>query len=74
MMTWIKRLFGVLDRTDAASERIALAMEGMATDIEAARGMLRDRLGIDGNEASLPAPALPAAEEPARRNGKKVTS
>jgi hypothetical protein len=67
MMQWLKRLFGVLDRGNAASERIALALEGMAADLEAARAMLRDRVGLE----EQPVAALPGSEEPTRRNGRK---
>lgn len=45
-MTWLKKLFGMMDRSDAASERIAVALEDMATALETARDRLNGRLGI----------------------------
>ncbi len=51
---WLKRLFGGMDRSEAASERIATALEGMAADLEAARDALRQRLGIEEQSAGEP--------------------
>ncbi len=69
MLNWIKSLFTRLDRGDAAAERIAVALEQMAGDIEAARDQLRNRLGIEAE----PAGVLANVEEPAR-NGRRKAS
>lgn len=64
MFTWLKALFGSMDRQTAAAERAAKAMEDIATDLESARDQFRARLGI---EAPTPAPVvvtpLPAKAE-----------
>jgi hypothetical protein len=59
-----------LDLTEAASERAATAMEGIADLLEQAHVALRQRL--QGAPDQTPAPALPdqAEKEPAR-NGRK---
>jgi hypothetical protein len=43
LITWLKRLFGGLDRTEAASECAAAAMEGIATLLEEAHAALLGR-------------------------------
>lgn len=55
MMNWIRNLFGRLDRGDVAAERIAIALEQMADDVEAARDALRGRLGIEAKNEEAPA-------------------
>ncbi len=70
MLNWIRGLFTRLDRGDAAAERIAVALEQMAGDVEAARDALRGRLGI---EAVEPAGVLANVEEPARNGRRKVS-
>jgi hypothetical protein len=87
MMNLIRKLFGTCDRVEAAQERVAVAFEGLAADVEALRTAFRDRLGVAELPAlpALPAPAavsgLPqaataagasAVEEPAKR-GRKAT-
>lgn len=68
MLAWIKGLFTRLDRGDKAADRIAVALEDMANDIEVARDALRHRLGI----AEEQRPALEAAEEkPEKKNGRR---
>jgi hypothetical protein len=61
MFNWIKKLIGGMDRTEAASERGAVATEGIADLLEKTHLALQQRLG--------------AAEEPAApegpRNGRK---
>jgi hypothetical protein len=67
MLKFLARLFGAADRVEVASDRLALAVEGIASDLESVRAALRERLGLD----SLPAvPALPAPEETTRKRGK----
>jgi hypothetical protein len=69
MLKFLGRLFGAADRVESASDRLALAVEGIASDLESVRAALRERLGLD----SLPAvPALPAPEDNAtgRKRGK----
>jgi hypothetical protein len=56
MFNFIRKLFGGLDRSEAAAERVALAVEGLAEDLEGLRARVRQRLGLD-------APAGPAAPE-----------
>jgi hypothetical protein len=62
MFQWIKKLIGGMDRTEAASERAAVAMEGIADLLEKAHLALQQRLGA--------AAETPAIEE-APRNGRK---
>ncbi len=69
MLSWLKSLFTRLDRGDAAAERIAVALEQMAGDVEAARDALRGRLGIEAE----PAGVLANVEEPARNGRRKVS-
>lgn len=69
MLSFLSRLFGGLSRVEAASDRVALAMEGIAEDLEQARAALRQRIGLDG----LPAPAAlpePEAEDETHKNGR----
>ncbi len=49
-MNWITRLLSLFDRQREASERAAIALEDIATDLEGVRDQLRARLG----EKSLP--------------------
>jgi hypothetical protein len=66
---FLARLFGAADRVESASAHLALAVEGIASDLESVRAALRERLGLD----SLPAvPALSAPEDNAagRKRGK----
>jgi hypothetical protein len=78
MFGFLKRLFGMADRTDRAGDRIALAMEELADDLEAVRAAVRQRLGLDeadAHPAALQArPASEATPEPAgpapHRNGR----
>jgi hypothetical protein len=85
MLSFIRKLFGSMDRGEAASERVAVALEGLAEDVERVRAALRERLGVAELSAASPAlpalPALPApvveipavavpAEEPAKRSRK----
>jgi hypothetical protein len=67
MITWLKRLFGGLDRTEAASERAATAMEGIADLLEQAHVALRQRL----QGGAEPVPALDQAEKEPSRNGRR---
>ncbi len=68
MFGWIKRLFLGMDRAEVAAERIALAVEGIADDLEAVRASMRQRFGLDEtpvSHAALAAASPPApAEEP----------
>jgi hypothetical protein len=72
MLIWIKRLFGGFDRTEAASERAAVAMEGIADLLEEAHTALRQRL----QGAPEAATALPDQAEaaPARNGRKRIAS
>jgi hypothetical protein len=73
-MNWIKRLFGMCDRADAAAERIGVALEGLASDLEEVRERVRERFGLSMSEPPLlPAPAE-EAEEPKRNGHKRRTS
>ncbi len=45
MIGWIKQLFSSFDRQQSAAERAAVALEGIATDLEAMHATLRERLG-----------------------------
>jgi hypothetical protein len=58
-----------LDRTEAASERAAVALEGIADLLEEAHAALRQRLA--GPAAPEPLPALPEQEPAPARNGRK---
>jgi hypothetical protein len=58
-----------MDRTEAASERAATAMEGIAELLEQAHVALRERLA--GPAAPEPLPALPDQEPAPARNGRK---
>jgi hypothetical protein len=71
MLKFLGRLFGAADRVEVASDRLALAVEGIADDLEKLRASLRDRLGLDSPPATA-VPALPAPEDSAngRRRGK----
>jgi hypothetical protein len=62
MFNWIKKLLGGMDRTEAASERAAAAMEGIADLLEKAHLALQQRLGTAEE---------PAAVEEGPRNGRK---
>jgi hypothetical protein len=62
MFHWIKKLFTGLDRTEAASERAAVALEGIADLLEKAHVALQQRL-IGSDQAPEP--------EGAAKNGKK---
>ena len=57
MFGFLKSLLGFSDRAQAASERAATALEGLADDLEAVRGIVRERLGLVQAEepAQLPA-------------------
>jgi hypothetical protein len=61
MFNWIKKLVSGMDRTEAASVRAAVAVEGIADLLEKAHLALQQRLG---------AAAEPAAIEDAPRNGR----
>jgi hypothetical protein len=68
MLNWIRKLITGIDRTEAASERAATAMEGIADLLEQARDALKQRL--QGAPDQTPAPALPDQEPaPAVRAG-----
>jgi hypothetical protein len=69
MFHWIKKLFTGLDRTEAASERAAVAMEGIADLLKQAHVALRERLA--GPADSQPTPALEGQESASARNGRK---
>lgn len=65
MFGWLKVLFGKDDdRPAKAQERINLAMEGIASDLEEARGNLRVRLGLEGGTEPL---ALPDGKAKGKR-------
>lgn len=66
MFQLIRRLFGWTDRAEAAGERIAVALEGLAGDVESMRAAFRARIGAE-EVVTLPAPK--AAEEEPGRNG-----
>jgi hypothetical protein len=68
MLNWIRKLFTGLDRTEAASDRAALALEGIADLLEQAHVALRQRLV--GSSEPEPAEPLPA---PAKNGKKKLT-
>jgi hypothetical protein len=76
-MGWLKRLFGILDRGDAAAERVAVALEGIAGDLEEVRARLRQRFGLeDAAPAAVPALALEdhggnGEAPPAKKNGRR---
>jgi hypothetical protein len=50
MFGWIKSLFSADDRPALAQERINVALEGIASDLEQARANLRVRLGLEVEE------------------------
>jgi hypothetical protein len=59
--TWLKKLFHTFDRGEAASDRIADALEGIATDLEAVRSVLRKRIGLDDADQQPTIEKLPPA-------------
>lgn len=61
MFGFIKRLFTMSDRVEIASDRVALALEGMADDLERARQRVRQCLGLDDTETITVSPSLPEA-------------
>jgi hypothetical protein len=68
MLNWLKRMLLGFDRTEAASERAAKAMEDIADSLESARDGLRQRLGMEPpREASL------EASEPVRNSRRKAS-
>jgi hypothetical protein len=67
--TPIVRSFAGLDRTEAASDRAAVALEGIAELLEQAHAALRQRLA--GPAAPEPLPVLPEQEPAPTRNGRK---
>src|SRR5204863_3990909 len=48
-MNWLKRLFSMFESTDTSANRIEVALAGIASDLEEARGLLRRRLGLEGD-------------------------
>lgn len=75
MLKFFARLFGGIDRTEAATDRAAAAAERIAVAFEKAADALEARLGLHELPALLPAPQAPAAEEDAGgepgRNGRR---
>ncbi len=68
-MNWLKRLFGMADRNERATERISLALEGIADVLEEAQALVRQRFSLTNGEEL---PALPEPEEiPTNGKGKK---
>jgi hypothetical protein len=72
MITWLKKLFGGLDRTEGASERAALAMEGIADLLKQAHTALRQRLS--GTPAPAPAALDQAETQPAKSGRKRIAT
>lgn len=58
-MNWLKKLFGMWDRQEAASERAAIALESIAAKLEAADAALGARIGV------------PLIEDRSEGNGKR---
>jgi hypothetical protein len=55
-MNWLKRLFGMMDRMDAASDRAAAAMENIALTLERADTLIAQRFGFEAPPAAAPLP------------------
>lgn len=55
MLNFLKSLFGMTSRANAAADRVALALEGLADDMEAVRARVRDHFGLGEPDASPPA-------------------
>jgi hypothetical protein len=68
-MNWLKSLFSALDSTAPATDRINAALSGIADDLEAVRGHVRTRFGLDDDSWKLQVisatAAAPAALPPA---------
>jgi hypothetical protein len=67
LLNWIRKLITGIDRTEAASERAAAAMKGIADLLEQAHVALRQRLISSEPEPAEPLPA------PAKNGKKKLT-
>lgn len=69
MFSWIKSLFGSMDRQTAAADRAAKAVEDIADMMEQCRDQIRGRLGIEGpaEKALAPAPETAQESEPVKR-------
>jgi hypothetical protein len=52
-MNWLKSLFSALDSTAPATARINAALSGIADDLEAVRGHVRTRFGLDDDSWQL---------------------
>src|SRR5262249_25519454 len=68
MFNWIKKVIGGMDRTEAASERAAVALEGIADLLEKAHLALQQRLGAADE------PAAVEEKEPVRNGSKRIAS
>jgi hypothetical protein len=67
MFAWLKRLLLGFDRTEAASERAAVALEDIASMLEKARDALQQRL--EGPAEETPALPAPTTTTEAAKNG-----
>jgi hypothetical protein len=75
-MSFFSKLFGVFNRVEAAQDRVAIAFENLAADVEALRTAFRERVGLNDLPAMLPAPEAPALPAPAtngEESGKRTT-